>query len=101
MLHTFNYRQRNLITIRSTPIINCATFQIRSTSTKNDHHLFYSIIEDLNLYMTEQQSTITWSSPLFQQVTNLTIYMPMISSSWWQHLLNIVKKSMFALLCLR
>jgi len=100
MLRTFNYRQHNPGIDIFIPIIHCETFQTRSTSTKNDHHLFYSNIEDLTLYITEQQPTITWSSPLFRQITNLTIEMPMISSSIWHNLLNIGKKNIFSLLYL-
>ncbi|CAF3783030.1 unnamed protein product, partial [Rotaria sordida] len=89
ILHTFNYRQNRYTTNITIPIVNCETFQVRSTSIQNDQHLFYSIIEDLCLYLTDQQATITWSSPLFQQVKSLAIEMPIISASWWNNLLNI------------
>ena len=77
--------------------VHCET---RSTSITNDHHRFYSHIEDLYLYITEQQPTITWSSPLFQKVTNLTVKIPMISSSLWHKLFNVGKKNIFNLIYL-
>lgn len=95
ILHTSNYRQHNEAVKIVIPIINCSTFQIRSASTKHDYRLFCSVLKKLSLCMTEQQPTITWSSPLFQQVTDLTIQMPMISSSWWHRLLNIGKNIYF------
>jgi hypothetical protein len=77
------------------PMIHCETFETRSTSSTNDHHHFYSNQKDLILCITEQKPTVTWSCPLFQHITNLTIEMPMRCSSLWHNLLNIGKKNIF------
>ncbi|CAF3114786.1 unnamed protein product [Rotaria sp. Silwood2] len=58
--------------------------------TTNDHHLFYSEVKDLRIYLTTIRPTITWYFPLFKQIVYLTIQMPIIHSSLWNNLLNII-----------
>ncbi|CAF4953276.1 unnamed protein product [Rotaria sp. Silwood1] len=91
VLRTLNYGKRKSISKVELGFLNCATFEIRSTrKTRDDHYSFYSDIEDIELYITNERSNVTWSSPLFQHITYLVIEMSIIKSSWWNYLSNIV-----------
>ncbi len=70
------------------------SFETRSTATTNNHHVFYSNITSLRIYLIMKiRPTIPWSSPLFQQVNYLIVQMPKIPSSFWNNLLNMGKKN--------
>jgi len=91
MLRTLNYHKQKLYASINIPFIYSGTFETRSTTSINDHCLFYSNEKNLRIYMTEQRSTVTWSSPLFKQITDLVVYIPKIPSTLWNNLLNIGK----------
>jgi hypothetical protein len=73
------------------PFIYWGSFETQSTTTINDHHDFYSNEQDLRINMTTREPTVTWSSPLFQQVNYLAVQMPIKHLSFWTNLLNICK----------
>ncbi len=92
MLSTLNYHKPK--TTKILPYVHCGTFETRST-TANDHYLFYSNITNLGIYMGMKTPTITWSSPLFQQINYLIVRMLRIHSSLWNNLLNMGKTNKF------
>jgi hypothetical protein len=63
--------------------------------TINDHHLFYVTETDLRIYITPERPTVTWSSPLFQQIEYVKVGMPIIRSSLWNSLLDLGKNNVF------
>ncbi|CAF4110895.1 unnamed protein product, partial [Rotaria magnacalcarata] len=63
----------------------------RSTITTIDHHRFYSNQEQLKIYLTSRTPLVTWSLPLFQQVTALSIFIPKKRLSLSNTLFNIFK----------
>ncbi len=93
ILRTFNYHKYKSKIYASLPFIHCGTFETRSTTTTNDHYLFYSNVTNLGIYMGKKLPTITWSSPLFQQINYLIVRIPRIHSSLWNNLLNMGKKN--------
>jgi hypothetical protein len=93
MLRTFNYHKYKPKIYASLPFFHCGTFETRSTTTINDHYLFYSNITNLGIYMGMKTPTITWSSPLFQHIIYLTIQIPIRCSSLWNNLLNMGKEN--------
>jgi len=96
MLRTFNYSTSKSNAMVLVPFVNCGTFETRSTRTTiDDHYSFYSDITDLKLYLLNERSNFTCSSPLFQHVTNLLVEIPIIKSSWWNNLSSIGKKQSF------
>ena len=91
MLRTLNFEKRKTNVYVNIPCIYWGSYETQSTTTINDHHVFYSNEKDLRINMTEIEPTITWSSPLFQQVSNLAIQMPIKCLSLWNNLLDICK----------
>jgi hypothetical protein len=61
----------------------------------DDHHRFYANETGLCVYISSERSTITCSSPLFQQIKYLKLELPKIPSSLLNNLLDIGKKNMF------
>ncbi|CAF2104816.1 unnamed protein product [Rotaria magnacalcarata] len=91
ILRTMNYIKGKFTVKINIPCIHCRTFETRTTErTIDDHYSFYSDITQLKLYIQNKKSNVTCSSPLFQNVTNLLVEMPIIKSSWWNNLFNIV-----------
>ncbi|CAF1427415.1 unnamed protein product [Rotaria sordida] len=91
MLRTLNYHKHKSTINPDIPCIYCGSFDTRSTTAMiDDHYSFYSNMRNLKIVMTEKRPNITWSSPLFQQITYLLVEMPIINSSWWNNLFNIV-----------
>ncbi|CAF4031151.1 unnamed protein product, partial [Rotaria sordida] len=91
MLRTLNYHKRKSNLYTNMPLISSGFFETRSTmKTINDHYLFYVNEMDLGIYITPERPTITCSSPLFQQIISIKLEMPIIRSSLWNNLLNIV-----------
>jgi len=93
MLRTLNYHKPKLNVLVHMSYIYCQSFQTRSTTKQNDHHLFYPDIKDLMIYMTRKRPTVTWSSPLYPQTNYLFVEMPIIHSSWWNNLFNFSKNN--------
>jgi hypothetical protein len=78
------------------PDVNCGTFETRSTrKTIDDHYSSYPNITVLKLDIPNERSDVTWSSPLFQHITDLIVEMPTIKSSWWNYLFNIGENKSF------
>ncbi|CAF3907479.1 unnamed protein product [Rotaria sp. Silwood2] len=77
MLRTLNY-QKQLSQVKvNIPLIYWDSLKTRSTTTiTDDHHCFYENETHLNIYMTWDTPIITWSYPLFAQITSLCIAMP-------------------------
>jgi hypothetical protein len=98
MLRTLNYHKCNLSVYANIPFIDSKTFETRSTTSINDHSLFYTNEKKLRTYLTKKRSIVTWSSPLFQQVTSLIVYLPLIPSSLWNNLINIGKNKILFLI---
>jgi len=94
VLRTLNYHKHKPNIIVNMPFIYSQSFKTESTMTTNDHYLFYPDIEDIRICMTKKRPTITWCSPLFQQINDLTIEMPR-TLSVWNSLLNIGKNNLF------
>ncbi|CAF1382678.1 unnamed protein product [Rotaria sordida] len=92
MLRTFNYRKHKASLCIGIPIIYGGSFATQSTAS-NNHHLFYSDIEKLIIFITKKIPIVTWSSARFQQIKYLIVEMPIIRSSLWNTLSNIVKFS--------
>ncbi|CAF4252702.1 unnamed protein product, partial [Rotaria sordida] len=91
ILRTKNYIKGKFTAKINISCIHCRTFETRTTEkTIDDHYSFYSDITQLILYIQNKKSNVTWSFPLFQNVTNLLVEMPIIKSSWWKNLFNIV-----------
>ncbi|CAF1490087.1 unnamed protein product, partial [Adineta steineri] len=92
VLRTMNYIKGKFIAKENIPCLHCRTFETRTTEkTIDDHHSFYSDITHLKLYIQNIKSNVTWSTPLFQNITNLVVVeTPVIKSSWQNKLLNIV-----------
>ncbi len=89
MLRTLNYHNTSQMQMYMS-CIYCRSFQTRSTTT--DHHSFYPDIRNLMIYMTKRRTTVTWSSPLYPQISYLIIEMQIIRSSLWDNFLSIGKK---------
>lgn len=96
MLRTFNYRKRKPSLSMDISCIYFRSFVTQSTAP-NNHHLLYSDIEKLRISLTKEMPIITWSSARFQQIKYLTIEMPKIRSSMWNHLFNVGNKNVFLL----
>jgi hypothetical protein len=64
----------------------------------DDHYLFYVNERDLRIYITSERPTVTYSSPLFQQIRYLKLELPTISSSLLNKLLDIGKKNISLIL---
>ncbi|CAF3864820.1 unnamed protein product [Rotaria sp. Silwood1] len=91
MLRTLNYHKHKSTIATYIPCIYCGSFDTRSTTAMiDDHYSFYSNIRHLKIVMTEKRPNVTWSSPLFQQITYLLVEIPIINSSWWNNLFSIV-----------
>ncbi|CAF2406387.1 unnamed protein product [Rotaria sp. Silwood2] len=92
MLRTFNYCKYKSSVRILIPYVNSGSYETRSTTTiKDHHHLFYSDIRDLRVFLTKTKSNITWSSPLYSKVNYLFIQIGIILySSLWNKLLNTV-----------
>ncbi|CAF1089055.1 unnamed protein product [Rotaria sordida] len=91
ILRTKNYIKGKFTAKINIPCIHCRTFETRTTETRiDDHYSFYSDITRLILYIQNKKSNVTWFFPLFQNVTNLLVEMPIIKSTWWNSLFNIV-----------
>ncbi len=96
MLRTLNYHKRKSNLYVNIPFISSGFFETRSTmKTINDHHLFYVNETDLRIYITPERPTVTWSSPLFQQIEYVKVGMPIIRSSLWNSLLDLGKNNVF------
>ncbi|CAF4712434.1 unnamed protein product, partial [Rotaria sp. Silwood2] len=92
MLRTFNYRKHKASLCLGIPFIYGESFATQSTEP-NNHHLFYSDIEKLRVFKTKKMPIITWSAVRFQQIKYLIVEMPIIRSSLWNNLSDIVKFS--------
>ncbi|CAF1653581.1 unnamed protein product [Rotaria magnacalcarata] len=81
MLRTIGYHKykRNLQT--NIPLINYELFETTTTTT-NDHYLYYSDIKILKLNMTRITPKTACSFPLFQHINSLVIDMRTKHSSW-------------------
>lgn len=88
MLRTLNFEKHKTNVYVNIPFIYWGSFETRSTTTINDHHVFYSNEKDLRINMTTIKPTITWSSSLFQQVNYLFVHNPNKRLSLWKNLLN-------------
>ncbi|CAM4760894.1 unnamed protein product [Rotaria magnacalcarata] len=91
MLRTLNYEKHKSNINITIPFIFCDSFETRSTITTIDHHRFYSNQEQLKIYLTSRTPLVTWSLPLFQQVTALSIFIPKKRLSLSNTLFNIFK----------
>ncbi|CAF3350580.1 unnamed protein product [Rotaria sp. Silwood1] len=90
ILRTMNYTKGKFTAKINIPCIHFRTFETRTTEkTIDDHYSFYSDITKLTLYIQNKKSNVTWSCPLFQNVTYLLVQMSIIKSSWWNNLFNI------------
>ncbi|CAF1192751.1 unnamed protein product [Rotaria sp. Silwood1] len=89
MLRTLNYEKRQSIVNVNIPFIYWDSFKTRST-LPDDHYCFYKNETHLNIYMTWDTPIITWSYPLFSQVTYLCIDMPKKCPSLWKNFLDII-----------
>ncbi|CAF3431311.1 unnamed protein product [Rotaria sp. Silwood2] len=88
MLCTFNYRKHKANLYLDIPVIYDGSFATQSTAPHN-HHLLYSNIKKLRVFITKKMPIITWSSSPFQQIKYLIVEMPIIRSSLWNSLSNI------------
>lgn len=93
MLRTLNYHKCDSSICANIPFIYSNTFEVRSTTSINDHSLFYVNKTDLRICLTKKRSPVTWSSPLFQHVTYLIIEMSVKPATLWDNLLNTGKQS--------
>jgi len=94
MLRTLNYCKYETSIKILTSYINSESYETRSTTTINDHHLFYSDIRYLIIYLTKTIPTVTWSSPLYKKINYLFVQMPIRPyPSLWNNLLNTGKKN--------
>ncbi|CAF2389001.1 unnamed protein product [Rotaria sp. Silwood2] len=90
ILRTMNYIKGKFAAKINIPCIHFRTFETRTTEkTIDEHYSFYSDITKLTVYIQNKKSNVTWSCPLFQNVTNLLVEMSIIKSSWWNNLFNI------------
>ncbi|CAF2684095.1 unnamed protein product [Rotaria sp. Silwood2] len=89
MLRTLNYEKHKSDVHVYVPFIYWGSFETRSAA--NDHYLFYSNQTDLRIYMTTIRPMVTWSFPLFQQITSLSIFIQKKRLSLSNNLLNIFK----------
>ncbi|CAF3759274.1 unnamed protein product [Rotaria magnacalcarata] len=80
ILQIFNYRKHIPNLCMNIPFIYGESFATQSTAP-NTHHLFYSDIENLRVFITNKMSILTWSSARFQQIKQLTVEMPIIRTS--------------------
>ena len=92
MLRTLNYNKHGSRSIICIPDITTQSFETLSTTTGDDHHLFYPRVYDFNIYIAKKRADITWSSPLYQHIKHLTIEISSCSSIW-NSLLNIGKNN--------
>lgn len=97
MLCTLNYHKDKPNSDTFINCLYCRSFQTRSTTTINNHHLFYPDQKRLLIYITKTRPTVTWSSPLFQQINDLFIETPIIPSSLWSNLWNMGRNHFFLL----
>ncbi|CAF3924062.1 unnamed protein product [Rotaria magnacalcarata] len=65
MLRTFDYRDHKAKLHLNIPVVYTEWFMTQSTAP-NDHHLFYSDIEKLIVFITKKIPIVTWSSGHFQ-----------------------------------
>ncbi len=99
MLRTLNYHKHKSNTYTNIPLISSGYFNTRSTmEIIDDHYLFYVNERDLRIYITSERPTVTYSSPLFQQIRYLKLELPTISSSLLNKLLDIGKKNISLIL---
>jgi len=91
MLRTLNYDKHEL-PITCFPIITTQSFETLSTTTTDDHYLFYQGVFEFSICIAKKRATITWSSPLYQHIQDLTIEISSCSSIW-NSLLNIGKNN--------
>jgi hypothetical protein len=100
VLRTLNYWKYKTSAKVLLPYINLESYETRSTTTINNHHLFYSDKRYLKICLTKTRPPVTWSSPLYKKIEYLFIEMPIISySSLWNKLLNNGKKNL-SLFCI-
>ncbi|CAF1573938.1 unnamed protein product, partial [Adineta steineri] len=92
MLRTLNYHKHKSNPYTYIPSIPSGSFNTQLTMENIDdhHYLFYKNKIDLRLYMTSERPTITYSSPLFQQIKFFTLEMSKIPSTWLNNFLDIV-----------
>jgi hypothetical protein len=96
MLQTLNHSKYHSNIRVVNPHLNWESCETRSTKTINDNHLFHLNIKDLSIYLTKTRPTITWSSPIYKNIDNLHIHIPIIYyPSLWNKLLNNGKKNLF------
>ncbi len=91
MLRTLNYDKHESISVVYIPVITTQSFETLST-TVDDHHLFFQGAYEFSLCIAKKRPTITWSSPLYQDVLHLTIEISSCSAIW-NSLLNIGKNN--------
>ncbi|CAF4365179.1 unnamed protein product [Adineta steineri] len=75
--------------------IDYTSFDTRSTTTTtpDNHYLFYTHLKDLTIFVQNKRENITWSSSLFQHITYLVVTTPVRNLSWWNSLSNIGKNN--------
>ncbi|CAF1452786.1 unnamed protein product, partial [Adineta steineri] len=92
MLSTLNYHKRRSMVAVYPVGIDYTSFDTRSTTTttRDNHYLFYTHLKDLTIFVQNKRENITWSSSLFQHITYLVVTTPVRNLSWWNSLFNIV-----------
>jgi hypothetical protein len=93
MLRTMNYRKDKANISIHIPPIHGGSFETQSTASNDHHHLLYSDIEKLRVFITNKMPVVIWSSAHFQQIKSLIVDVLIIRSSLWNKLSNIGKKN--------
>ncbi len=94
ILRTLNYDKHVSPSFMSIPVITTESFETLSTTTTDDHYLFFPGISQFGICIEKKRATFTWSSPLYQHIKNLTIEISS-RSSILNTLLNIGKNNIF------
>jgi hypothetical protein len=102
MLRTLNYDKHKSTIPAEIPCIYYGSFDTRSTTAMiDDDYSFYSNIRHLKIVITEKRPNVTWSSSLFQQISDLLVETPIINSSWSNKLFNIGKNNISIILTIQ
>ncbi|CAF0734606.1 unnamed protein product [Adineta steineri] len=81
MLSTLNYHKRRSMVAVYPVGIDYTSFDTRSTTTTPDnHYLFYTHLKDLTIFVQNKRENITWSSSLFQHITDLVVTTPILNA---------------------
>jgi hypothetical protein len=93
MLRTLNYDKNKSRCIGFFPKITTQSFEtLSTTTTTDDHYLFFQGVSQFRIYIAKKRATISWSSPLYQHIKDLTIEISFYSSIL-NSLLNIGKNN--------